>query len=58
MRRVPKKVPRMAPARVPPEYCPEQVGPEACCMIVVVACRATNTGVIGVREETVVGCGA
>ncbi len=55
--KVPKKVPRIAPARVPPEYCPEHEVDELL-TTVVVACRATSTGVAGTRAETKVATGA
>ena len=54
---VPKNVPTMAPASVPPEYCPEHEV-EGLVMIVVVACRAMRAGVAGRRAEARVARGA
>ena len=53
---MPKNVPRMAPARVPPEYWPEQDGDELVIMVVV-ACLATSTGVAGSRADAGLGRG-
>jgi len=53
--RVPKKVPMIAPASVPPEYCPEHVVDDCCVNTVVVACRGTRAGVAGKKEDARVG---
>lgn len=59
MRIVPKNVPRIAPASVPPEYWPEHDGALGACTTVVVACRGMRSaGVAGRSIDASAGLGA